>query len=179
VRAITIARNYGEALFLVAERHDAAEEYAGILTALAAVMETDETVRVAFESPRVPKATKQQILSTALADIAPAPFVRFLDAVVKRGRQALFPAIAEQFAGLVDDKMNRVHVGVTLAREPNDELRQVIQERLSAVLAKEAVPTYREDPEILGGMIVRVGDRIMDGSLRRRMVSLRQRMLRG
>ncbi len=177
MRESTIARNYAEALFDLGERTGETEHFQALMDGLAQAILVDPQIRAMLDSPRVPKPTKQEIFRRALEDRAPEGFVRFLGAVVKRGRQALLPAIAEQFSGLVDEKFNRVHAGVTVAREPDHELQEVIRQRLSAVIGKEILPHFRTDPSILGGVIVRVGDRIMDGSVRRKLVSLRQRML--
>jgi F-type H+-transporting ATPase subunit delta len=177
VREPTIARNYAEALFQLGERTGETEAFADLLDALARAIAAEPQVQVVLESPRVPKGTKGRLFERVFEDRAPSGFVRFLQAVVKRGRQALLPAIASQYLGLVDEKFNRVHAGVTMAREPDARLRASVRRRLSEVLRKEVLPHFRADPAILGGVIVRVGDRIMDGSLRRRMVALRQKML--
>jgi F-type H+-transporting ATPase subunit delta len=177
VREPTIARNYAEALFDLGERTRETERYAGLMTAIADAMAAEPTVRVAIESPGVPKAVKLRVLERALAGHASAAFLRFLAAVVKRERQTLIPAIAADYVGLVDDKLNRVHAGVTLAREADRALQDLVRRRLSEALRKEVIPHFRTDPAILGGMILRVRDRIIDGSLRRRMVSLRRALL--
>ena len=80
---------------------------------------------------------------------------------------------------MVDVKFDRVHAGVALAREPDRALQDEIKARLTVVLEKEVIPHFRTDPDILGGVIVRVGGRVMDGSLRRRIKILRRRMLAG
>lgn len=179
MREPTIARNYAEALFVLGERTGETERFQDFMDGLAQAMATEPNIRVVLESPRVPKATKQALFREALRDRAPEGFVRFLSAVVKRGRQSLLPVIAQQYGGLVDEKFNRVHAGVTVAREPDRQLQEMIHRRLSEVMGKEVIPHFRTDPSILGGLIVRVGDRIMDGSLRRRMMVLKQRMLSG
>lgn len=179
MRESTIARNYAEALFTIGEHDGDTERYADLMAGLAAAIAAEPRIRVTLESPRVPKPVKQQLLERAMARHAPAPFIRFLAAVVKRGRQGMLPAIADQYGALVDDKFNRVHAGITLAREPDDRLKAAVQERLSAVFGKQVLPHFRTDPSILGGLIVRVGDRIMDGSLRRKMMALKRQMLEG
>jgi F-type H+-transporting ATPase subunit delta len=68
---------------------------------------------------------------------------------------------------------------VTLASEPDARLEKQIVERLARALGKEVRPHYRVDAGILGGVVVRVGDRIYDGSLRRRLAILKRRMLTG
>ena len=177
MREPTIARNYAEALFTSGERTGFTDLYANLLEAVAGAVEADESIRDFLESPRVPKAKKQEVLAKALKGHAPEQFVKFLGAVVKRGRQTIFPAIAKQYLALVDKKFNRVHAGVTVARESDLALQQAVKQSLSEVLGMEVIPHFRSDPAILGGLIVRVGDRIMDGSVRRRMVTLRRKLL--
>jgi F-type H+-transporting ATPase subunit delta len=177
LREPTIARNYAEALFESGEHSGETERYADLMKAIADSIRSDDTIRHVLESPRVPKHVKQDVLSKALEEYAPSAFIKFLAAVVKRGRQTIMTAICDEYLNLVDRKFNRVHAGITLAREPDGALQEAVKQRLSVVMGKEVIPRYRTDPDILGGLIVRVGDRIMDGSLRRRMVSLRSKLL--
>lgn len=177
MRDPTIARNYAEALFELGERHGETEHFATVMTALAGAIELEPKVRVAIESPRVPKARKEQVLRAALEEFVSESFLRFLAAVIKRGRQGLLPVIATQYATLVDEKLNRVRAGVTLAREPDEALEHAIRERLREVTGKDVILRFRKDPAILGGVVLRIGDRIIDGSLRRRMARLRQHLL--
>jgi F-type H+-transporting ATPase subunit delta len=179
VRESTIARNYAQALFEAADRAGAAEQYGALLEAVAGAIEAEDRVRITLESPRVPKAVKAGLLRKALAGRAPEPFMRFIDAVVKRGRQVLLPAISREYQEFLNVKLNRVHAGITLARSPDAGLREQIRRRLSEVLGKEVVPHFREDPSLIGGLVVRVGDRVMDGSVRRQMAVLRRGMLGG
>lgn len=179
MRATTIARNYAETLFTLGERAggDRTRQYAELLDALAGAIESDESIRLVLESPRVPKAAKAELLGKALEGRAPVEFIRFLDAVVQRGRQALLPVMSTEFQSLVDVKFNRVHAGVVLARPADERLKEAIATRLSEVLNKEVLVHLREDPAILGGIVVRVGDRVMDGSVRRKLIRLRRQML--
>ena len=181
MKSITIARNYAEALFLAGEAAgDAAvERYGRLLDAVSGAIQADERIAVALDSPRVAKATKSALLARALSGVAPPEFVRFLQAVVRRGRQGLFGEIAHEYQGLVDVKLNRVHAGVTLPREPDPGLEREIVDRLGAAFGKEIRAHFRADRSILGGLVVRVGDRVFDGSLRRKLAVLRRRMLTG
>ncbi len=181
MRASVVGRNYAEALLLAAEARGAAEieRYGRLIDAVAGAVRADERIAVALESPRVAKATKATLLERALEDLAPAEFVRFLQAVVRRGRQGVLAEIAQEYQGLVDVKLNRVQAGVTLARDPDTELERQIIERLTAAIGKDVRAHFRTDRGILGGMVVRVGDRIFDGSVRRKLATLRRKMLTG
>lgn len=175
----TIARNYAEALFLAGLAHQdgALERYADLLTAVSGAIESDPRIALALESPRVSKAVKANVLAQALADVAPAEFVRFLQSVVRRGRQSLLGAIAQAYDVLLDVKRNRVRAAITLIAEPDERLEQQITERLAKVLGSDVRATFRSDKRILGGIVVRVGDRIFDGSLRRKLATLRRHMV--
>ena len=176
MRPATIARNYAEALFQLGEKSGQTELYADLLDAVAAAIEIEPTVQAVMMSPRVTKPAKTRLLEAALPE-APREFVLFLQAVVKRGRQGLFREIATEFMTLLDVRMNRVRAGVTLAHEPDESMRRTIAEGLLRALKKDVIPTYRMDPEILGGVVVRVGDRVFDGSVRRRATKLRRHLL--
>jgi F-type H+-transporting ATPase subunit delta len=127
-------------------------------------------------SPRVTKPAKSRLLEAALPD-APREFVLLLQAVVKRRRQGILRHIATEFMGLLDVRMNRVRAGITLAHEADESMRRTIAEGLRHALKKDVIPSYRVDPEILGGVVVRVGDRVFDGSVRRRATKLRRILL--
>ena len=153
-------------------------EYAGLIDAVAGAIELSPEVQTILVSPRVPKVAKSRLLAAALKD-APREFVLFLQAVVQRGRQGLLREIAHEYTTLVDVKFNRVRAAVTLARDPDEALQQSIQRALTEALGKEVVPAFTADPAILGGTIVRVGERIYDGSVRRRMARLRRQLMVG
>jgi F-type H+-transporting ATPase subunit delta len=176
LRAETVARNYAEALFQLGERSGNADRYADLLDAVAAAVEQTPRVEAVLMSPRIPKAEKARMLARALQDV-PREFVLFLEALVKRGRQQLLREIATEYLDLLDQKHDRLRAGVTLARNPDERLKRTIQEALSRQFGKHVIPAFTVDPEILGGTVVRVGERVLDGSVRRRMTKLRRQLL--
>jgi len=178
MRATTIARNYAEALFELGERSGNTDRYAELLDALAAAVETTPEVRGVLMSPRVPKAEKIRLLAAGLKG-APREFVLFLQALLKRRRQGLLREISGEFQALLDIKHNRIRAGVTLARPADPALQREIQEALSRELGKEVIAAFHVDPEILGGTVVRIGERIHNGSVRRRMTKLRRQLISG
>lgn len=174
--AVTIARNYAEALFELGERSGQTQRYADLIDAVAGAVETTPQVQAVLMSPRVPKGAKARILSGALRE-APREFVLFLQALVKRGRQNLLREIAGEYLALLDVKLNRIRAGVTLARPADEALQRSIREGLSRQLGKDVIASFAVDPAILGGAVVRIGERIHDGSVRRRMNKLRRQLL--
>ena len=173
----TVARNYAEVLFDIANRSGQPERYAELIDAVAAAVDTIPRLQTVLMSPRIPKSEKARFLGAALKD-TPRDFVLWLQALVKRGRQGILREMASEYLALVDEKMGRVRASVTLARQPDEKLRRTIEENLGRQLDKEVIATYLVEPEILGGAIIRVGDRVLDGSVRRRMTKLRRQLLK-
>jgi F-type H+-transporting ATPase subunit delta len=139
--------------------------------------DSDRRLRMFLESPRVSAQQKKEILQKAFGGGLPREFVRFLQALVTHRRQMLIPAIAHAYNDLVDEVEGRVHASVTVARDADDADRTLIVAQLSRALGKEVVPHFHVNPAILGGVVVRVGDTVLDGSVRRRLSTLRSSML--
>jgi F-type H+-transporting ATPase subunit delta len=92
-------------------------------------------------------------------------------------RQMVIPEIATEYRGLIDAAEDRVHANVTVARQPSEPERDALARQLSRLFGKRVVPHISLNPAILGGVIVKVGDTVMDGSVRKRLSVLRQRMV--
>ncbi|HTI65260.1 MAG TPA: F0F1 ATP synthase subunit delta [Gemmatimonadaceae bacterium] len=179
MRETTIARNYAETLLELAQRGGDLRGWGETIDTIANAMESDRRLRVFLESPRVSAQQKNEIFQKAYAGALPRTFVRFLQALVSHRRQMLIPAIAREYHDLVDQVEGRVHATVSVARPVDDRDRQLVTSQLSRVLGKEVVPHFHVNPSILGGVIVRVGDTVLDGSVKRRMATLRARMVGG
>jgi F-type H+-transporting ATPase subunit delta len=177
MRSTTIARNYAEALLELAKRARDLRGWGALIQSIADAMGRDQTLRAFLETPRIDAATKNRVLRKALADRAPSTFVRFVESVVSHRRQMLIPEISQEYMDLVDAAENRLHAKVTVARDADEKTRQLIADRLSKVFGKTVVPHLTVDDRILGGLVVRVGDTVMDGSVRRKLGELRSRML--
>jgi len=176
LRAETVARNYAETLFELGEKSGNTDRYVDLIDAVAAALETTPRLEVVLMSPRVSKTEKARLFSAALPN-APREFVLFLQALVRRGRQQLMREIANQYLALLDQKLDRVRAGVTLARNPDEKLKRAIVDALTRQLGKEVIPAFSVEPEILGGAIVRVGERVLDGSVRGRMTKQSRQLL--
>lgn len=177
MRNATVARNYAEALLAAARHHEVVVPCGELLDAVAGVLAADPRLRGIFMSPRIAKSVKQGLIGRALEGVAPAPFIRFLQAIVQRGRQGMVGDIAVEYEQLVDLHLKRVHAVVATARPADAALQKVITERLGRVFGKTVRAHFRTEPSLLGGVVVRSGDRVFDGSLRRRLRLLRHQMM--
>jgi F-type H+-transporting ATPase subunit delta len=177
VRDVPVCRNYAETLLAVAEKERQVARYGELIETVAGVFMADPKLKGIFMSPRIPKEAKKRLIEQALSEVAPVSFIRFLQIVVQRGRQYLLSDIAEEYEQLVDRHLNRVHAVVSTARPVDEKLAAAIRTRLTVVFAKEVLPHFRADPALIGGVVVRVGDRVFDGSLRRKLKLLQRLML--
>jgi F-type H+-transporting ATPase subunit delta len=177
MRETTIARNYAETLLELARRAGDLQGWGQAIDDVVEAMQQDRTLQLFLESPRVSAAQKNRILGRAFEGQLPPVFVRYLQALITHRRQMLLPEIAHEYHDLVDEAEGRLHATVTVAAEPAKDERRTISAELSRVYGKEVVPHFTVNAAILGGIVVRVGDTVLDGSVRRRLASLRARML--
>lgn len=173
----TIGRNYAETLLILAKKQGQQEEWGALIDALAVAMQEDRTLKTFLESPKLAASQKIEIVDKALGKKVPQVFLRFLEIVISKRRQMLIPAIATEYRALIDESEDRVHATVIVAREPAEAEKDALAKQLSRLLGKRVVPHITLNPAILGGLIVKVGDTVMDGSVRRRLATLRSRML--
>ena len=179
MRDATIARNYADVLLSLARKGEDPHGWGRMARELAESIESDPKLRRFLESPRVAAARKNEVLAKAFQDRFPRLLVRYLQMLVTKGRQMLLPQIVTEYYNLLDEAEGRVHARVTLAQQPTDADVATIAQQLGRVLGKTVVPHVVVNPQILGGIVVRVGDRVMDGSVRRRLQTLRYRLVGG
>jgi F-type H+-transporting ATPase subunit delta len=172
-----IGRNYAGALLTLARKSGEEEEWGALIDAISVGMRENPTLKTFLESPKLSAARKIDLLKKAMASGVPPVFLRFVETVILKRRQMLIPEIAAEYRMLIDEAEDRVHVNVTVARELGPRESDSLAKQLSRLFGKRVVPHISLNPAILGGVIVKVGDTVMDGSVRRRLATLKQRML--
>ena len=178
MRDESVAKNYAATLMELAGRHEGPEEFGSWMSEFAKMLDTDPRLRLFLETPRIDAVQKKAVLKGAMGDQAPVHFVNFLLITIDKRRQRLFRLINDEYQELLDERLGRQRVDVTLAAPIDDEGMSLVSERLTELLGRVALPQVRVRPEILGGIIVRTGDTVYDGSIRHRLDGLRRRMLK-
>ena len=168
-----VAVNYAAALLELAEREGALDEYASLIHAVADMYRDTLDFRRFLETPRVSLDDKKAVIRRAFGGKTPELFLRYLLVVIEKRRFRLLPEIDLAFQDQVDEKEGRVRASITLAHPTDATLREKIGHQLSELFDREVIATYKEDAELLGGIVIRIGDRVMDGSVRRRLRDLK------
>ncbi len=171
-----IGRNYAEVLFELGSREDAVERYGELLDEVATLYEETPEFRAFLETPRVPRAGKEETLRASMTE-APESFLRFLLVVMERRRQRTLPEMAKAYRELLDDRLQRRRAIVTLAFEADEALRREIVEAIERRVERDVVPEFRVDPSLLGGMVIQVEDRFLDASLKRGLERLKWELI--
>jgi len=173
----TIARSYAVTLFELARRQDGLDSFAEGMDTVIGLLDQNPSFRVFLETPRIADREKKELLKRVFGKVLPRPLLNFLQVTVDKRRQRLLGLMTEEFHALLDEHHGRTHVTVTVARELDPETLQTLSGKLSALLGTEAIPHIRVKPAVLGGVHLKTGDTVYDGTLRRRIKQLRKQLV--
>jgi F-type H+-transporting ATPase subunit delta len=173
----TIAKNYAETLFDLALKHDGLESFADGVDTVVGLLDQNPSFKLFLETPRIADKERKAVLRKVFGEVLPKPLLNFLLVTVDKRRQRLLGSIAEAFHALLDEHLGRTHVTVTVARALDPAVVEELSGRLSSLLGRKAIPHLRVKPAILGGVHLKTGDTVYDGTLRRRMKQLKRQLV--
>jgi F-type H+-transporting ATPase subunit delta len=174
MRPSTTARRYARAAFEIAEKDGNIKSWIADLQAASDVIEEPSMVRF-FRDPKVGREEQLAALRRLEGKITPH-VLNLLRMLAVRHRLYLLPAILRELASLEREAEGIVEADVTVARAISDQEKNEIAGRLQEMTGKRVELEIHMDPRILGGVIVRIGDRLIDASIRGRLERLRQEM---
>lgn len=170
-----IAQVYARALFEVAQEHDSLDEIRDQLDAFADAMHGNRDLHVFFFSPYFSVQEKKDGLARAVRDANPE-FRNFLEALIERHRMPAVFRIRTEFDSLWDEARRLLPVKVTSAVALDESTIGQIGERIGAQVDRRIELSADVDPDILGGIVLRVGNLILDASIKNRLDQLRQQV---
>ena len=174
----TLGSVYAKALAEAADAQRVLAEVGEELFAFAASWRHEATVRAFFLSSGIHREAKHAAIDRVFRGKASELFTSFLHVLLERQRMALVPEAADAFQKTLDERLGRVRVSLATAAPMPPEAVDAVRARLRASLGKEPVVTHTVRPALVGGAVLRVGDVVADGSVRRRLVELRDRLAR-
>lgn len=168
---------YAEALFEAARERDELEDVLSDLEEYVSALHESEELRFFFYGGQIPERQKRRALDS-LTEGMRTSTTNFLKVLVDNGREEILEDVLRRYEQLVKEHFGRIEVEVTTAVELSDEQLDILKERLERVLeGREVILGTGVDPDLIGGAVFRFGGRLMDGSIRGRLESLREVML--
>jgi F-type H+-transporting ATPase subunit delta len=166
------ARRYAQAVFEIALEKNELDRWQADLEKAAAVM-ADGIFLAAMDSPKIKFENKARLLTERLGDISSLAG-NLLLLLVSRNGAGMTGDIAAEFRRMVDAYHGVQKAEITTAVPLDDADRRRLEERLSALVGSRVIVEAGVDPEILGGVVARVGGKLLDGSTRSRLVALKK-----
>ena len=173
-----IARRYAEAIFDIARRQNTIDRTFDDVREIARLF-AHRKLAYLLREPKVPAQRKETAIRQALTDKVLPTSLNLALLVVQRELVEIMPSIASELERLVLDYKNQAKAEVTTARPMDDAQLTEVKQALERRTGKTILISTKVQPDILGGVVARVGDQVIDGSIRTRLSMLRQQLLRG
>jgi F-type H+-transporting ATPase subunit delta len=177
-RPSTAARRYAEAAFEIGLRDGTVDAWRDELDAAATVV-SDPDVAAGLHDPSIPTAEREAALAKGMGASVGKPVLNLILLMIRRGRIDQLPRVAEEFHRL-DDRRNGITTALATSAAPLGPAEvSALTERLQEMTGGRVRLDLEVDPSLLGGLVVRVGDRLIDGSVRGRLERLRNQLVSG
>jgi F-type H+-transporting ATPase subunit delta len=177
--ARTIGRRYAKALMAVtADRREKPEDLLAELEAVAGALRGEPRFGELMANPKVLLTERLASLGRFLDKVQPRPLARhFFEMLLKKGRLGTLPEILEEFRMLADERAGVVRAAVTSAAPLTEEETGRLRAILGGRFGKTIILTSAIDPELIGGLVVRIGSLSFDGSIRSQLAAIHRQLL--
>jgi F-type H+-transporting ATPase subunit delta len=168
------AKRYAEAAYLIAREDGTQGAWLEGLSAMAALF-GDPQAQAFLENSRVAPDAKAQLVEKALGGAGPL-VLNLARLLLRRGKTALGPQIRDAFQELIDEAQGISHATVTSAIPLSSDDVSAVTQKLTQLTNGPVTVTTEIDESILGGLVVRIGDRLIDGSTKSKLIALKQQL---
>ena len=171
------AARYARALLDVAIKESNPDQAEQELTAFADLVRRTPELQRALENPAVPAASKHAIVQQLVDRLKPLPPVgKILLMLAERDRLVLLPDLADIYRQRLLEYRQVVQAEVTTAEALSPDGAAQLQQRLAQMTGRKVIMTTKVDPEIIGGVVTRIGSTVYDGSIASQLATIRQRL---
>ena len=173
----TVARRYASALADVVLDRGEAKEVQAELQEWEKLLQANVNLQEVFRNPTIALDDKRAVLSKLIERAKPrATTANFLKVLLQNQRLTDLAEINRKFADLLDERAGMVAATVTTARLVPDNVQQSLQAKLMSVTQKRVRLNFEQDPELIGGLVARIGSTVYDGSVRSQLQQIKERM---
>ena len=172
-----VARRYAAALADVVLERGEAREVQEELTAWERLFQSSENLQEVFRNPTIPLDRKRAVLNKLIERTRPRPTtVNFLKVLLQNQRLTDLPAINRKFAEVLDVRAGMLAATVTTARSVPADAQQKLHATLSTLTRSNVRVNFATDPELIGGLVTRIGSTVYDGSVRNHLQQIKEKM---
>ncbi len=173
-----VGEAYANALIGFGQKNGSTEKLLEQLGAVTDVLHDVPKLNGALQSPGIATADKVSLLEKTLGSKVDGKLMDFLKIILEKGRFDCLPAIRSSAEKIFDEISGRVQATVTTAEPIEESVRKRIEKSLSTKLGKQIQLESRVDPSVIGGMVVRIGDTVYDGSVQSQLSQVRSRAIK-
>jgi F-type H+-transporting ATPase subunit delta len=173
----TIARRYASALADVILEGGEAKEVQHELQQWEELLQSNAALQEVFRNPTIALDQKRGVLKKLIDRARPRPTTtNFLKVLLQNQRLTELPEINRKLAHIMDERAGMVAAVVTTARPVPDNIQRSLEQRLTVVTQKKVRLDFEEDPDLIGGLVTRIGSTVYDGSVRNHLQLIKERM---
>lgn len=172
-----VARRYAQALYDIAQDNGTLDILEEELKAVNTLIEEEQGIKRILNHPQVTVASKKEVITQLFAGKVTETTLNFLYLIIDRHREAYLPGINVEYTRLANEARNRVDAIVTSAKDLTEDQKQQLAKVLSRLAGKDVSPEFAVDASLMGGLVVRIGDKVIDGSVKYRLETLKQRLM--
>jgi len=180
VKNLSIARRYAKALLLIGKEDGKAETYREELDGLTKLLAGQPDLERAINNPLYPPADRRKVLEAVVQKLGLSEVMQsFLFLLFEKGRFGFLESISEFYAKLADDLKGIARASLVSATELGDDTVDKIRAALSQRTGKDIILDVQQDPGLIGGIVTKIGDLVLDGSIKTQLVNMRESLKRG
>jgi F-type H+-transporting ATPase subunit delta len=172
-----LALAYAQALLELAQPQNKAESIGRELEQIREIVEQNKTIGLFLADPAIGQIERGETIKRIFENRIDPLLMNFLSVLNEKGRAGSLVAISEAYDDLLDELLGKIEVDVTVAHRLNDSQLQEVRRKISAALNKDAVVYQYVDEKIIGGLVIRVQDRLIDGSVRAQLDAMHKQLL--
>lgn len=173
----SVARRYAEAFFSIAQEHEKIDAYQEELELVAKTIEEVENLSEYLGHLIIPAQEKKDVINKIFAEQISPITLNFLLMIIDKRREAYIGSIVEEFKELADISRNIAKAELFSAQEVSEDNVKTLAEQLSASTGKTVYLKQTIDPSLIGGIKIRIGDQIIDGTVAKKLEMLKLKLL--
>ncbi len=180
MKNMAVARCYAKALLLIGKDDGQAEGYKGELDGFTGLMEREQELQQAICNPLYDMEGRKKVLQAVIERLKLSRVMRsFLVLLFDKGRIGFLASINDFYNKLADELKGIARASLVSASELSEDAIEKIRSTLSKMTGKEVVLEVKQDVSLIGGVVTRLGDLVLDGSIKTQLLNMRESLKRG